>query len=267
MSIDPVGSYAFDSLVNRQEEFERLLKQATVLPELELDVLKQHGLKAGINILDAACGPGALSCLIGKNIEQVKITGIDINSSLLEEAKKLALQQNLDIDFHQADIYNLSYQEQFGFIYSRFLFQHLQAPEKALNSLYSALQPNGRICLMDVDDGWLNLYPDIPAFKHICQKALDFQSRQGGDRLVGRKLRSYLKAAGFTNIKTNVVAVNSDQIGIEEFIRITTGFKKEAFKESGEDGERHLREIWQSIEESDVFGIVGVFVVSGEKKC
>lgn len=266
MSINSEGSYAFDSLLNQQEEFKRLLKQATALPELELDVLKQHGLKDGIHILDAACGPGAISCLIGKSTKQTTIKGIDINSSLLEEAKKLAAQQELEINFHQADIYNLSYENQFGFIYSRFLFQHLEAPLKALSSLYRALQPNGRICIMDVDDGWLSLYPEIPAFKHVCQKALEFQSRQGGDRLVGRKLRTYLKEAGFTNIKADVITINSDQIGIEEFIRITTGFKKEAFKESGEDGEKYLEEIWQAIEKADVFGNVGVFIASGEKQ-
>ena len=262
------GSYAFDKLKNKEDEFKRLLQQATMLPDLEINILGQHGLKEGIRILDAACGPGAISCLIKQRFNNVDVVGSDLNSNLLEVAAKTADKFGHQIEFRQEDVYNLPFSEEFDFAYTRFLFQHLQKPEQALRSLANALRPGGRLCIVDVDDGWLNLYPELSAFEQICRKARENQANLGGDRLVGRKMRNYLQDAGFSEIKVDVVAINSDQIGINDFLKITTGFKAEALATPGDKAENEflMEEIWKAAKEKDLFGIVGVFVASGMKK-
>ena len=259
------GTYAFDSFEKKDLELMRLFKQATLITDLELNALEQHGLRDGIKLLDAACGPGAMSCIIAQRFKNIKVIGIDINENLLKEARELAKSKELNIEFCHSDIYNIDLNEGFDFIYCRFLFQHLKDPKAALKSLYSALAPGGRLCITDVDDSWLTLYPEVSAFESLTQKGIQRQSKAGGDRMVGRKLRNYLKASGFSNIKVDVLPINSDEIGIKQFIEISTSFKENLVAANENDPKGDLEELHKAIDNGDFFGITGLFIVSGAK--
>ncbi|HEX3029826.1 MAG TPA: methyltransferase domain-containing protein [Clostridia bacterium] len=265
MPLDNNITYAFDVFEKKDVELNRLFKQASAITDFELEFLQQHGLQDGIRFLDAACGPGAISCLVAQKYMNMKVVGVDINKTLLEEAEKLAKDKGLQIEFCQSDIYDLKFEGCFDFVYSRFVFQHLSEPHKALKSLYRTLRPGGRLCIADVDDSWLFLYPEVEAFQSLTRKGIERQAKAGGDRLVGRKLRNYLKDSGFTDIRVDVIPINSDQIGVKQFIDISTSFKENLVPAHENDNKGDLDELWKEVNKGDFFGMAGLFIISGLK--
>ncbi|MDP4183189.1 MAG: class I SAM-dependent methyltransferase [Bacillota bacterium] len=265
MKNNKAGTYTFDEFANKEAELNRLIEQASLVSQLEFKLIKAHGLSDGMKVLDAACGPGIISCMISQNLKNANVTGIDINDNLLEKAKQRSIEQGLDIRFMKGDIYDLPFEDEFDFAYCRFLFQHLENPMKAIQAIYKALKPGGKLCIVDVDDDWLTLYPELPEFKELCDLTYEAQKQKGGDRYVGRKLRSLIKSC-FKDISVNVQALNSDEIGVERFLNLTTDFKKEFFQANDLQHIEHLFDVIKEKTTSiDYFGIIGIYIVSGTK--
>lgn len=259
-------SYQYDTWRDREAELQRLRKQATLLTKKELDMLTHFGLRDGMCVLDAACGPGQFSATLSSVLPNSKIVGIDINETLLEEAKRMAESGNTKVLFEQADVYDLPFCEEFDFIYCRLLFQHLSNPHRALQSLYKALRPNGILCIMDIDDDWLAIEPAVPDFDYLRERSCEYQALLGGDRRVGKKLRNYLKHAGFSQLQVDLITTHTDEIGMDLFIDIIATFRVEQVRNLGEqDADKYLQQLRDTARENDLFGIVTPFVVAGRK--
>ena len=156
------GSYDFTALGSESGELERLQLQASRSAHLELQMLQKMGLRDGQKVLDVACGPGVISRLIAKAHPASQVTAMDLNGELLDVARQQAISAGLEaIHFLQGDVYSPPLQdEQFDFIYARLLFQHLEHPLRALETIRKLLKPNGVLCVLDIDDSWLTLVPD-----------------------------------------------------------------------------------------------------------
>ena len=263
----PAGTYHLSSFSDSEGELSRLKKQAALLPQLEMEYLIRHGLTPEMAVLDAACGPGVISFMIDDYLTSGSVTGVDLDESLIEDAKSNALAKGKSINFLQGNVLELPFTSQFDFIYCRFLFQHLAQPERAMASLFKALKPGGILCVTDVDDEWLFLHPKVEAFDTLKTLAGMHQAEKGGNRYVGRSLRGLLRDAGFEKTTNDIIPVNSDMIGLDIFIQITTRFKKEIVRQvpGGPDPNLLLQEIDEAINREGAFGMIGVFSVSGQK--
>ncbi len=273
MQTSSFGSYAFGDFASNEAELTRLHAQATAAWALEKSRILDAGLTPGMKVLDLACGPGFISRLIAAELgPEGSVLGIDLNDRLLQIAEKTAADWNASaeepragLSFKKADVYDLDLAENsVDFVYARFLFQHLERPLDALAQIRRVLKPGGRFIVADADDALFSLYPEPPALKPLLKTASRAQRRRGGDRQVGRKLPYYLKRAGFTDVATDIVVVSSDDIGLEEFLSVTTRFKVEWLPE----GER--KEAWEMLDtigrnagSETVHAMTGVYAVSG----
>lgn len=265
---DTQSTYNLQTCEDKDAELARLKAQANLLPELEWQIMLRHGLKTGFTVLDAACGPGNTSALISQRLNgDVELTGIDQDEELLNEGRKLAQEKQLAITFQQANVYHLPFESQFDFIVCRLLLQHLADPLAAILSLKKALKPGGRLLIMDINDEWLFLEPRIPAFDRLIELGTYYQQQMGGNRLIGRAVRNLLHQAGFTDLQTDILGINSDMIGIDTFLHITTNFRKEVFNGNLDkaDPQQLISEIQEAVQKQNTFGMLGVFHVSGVK--
>ncbi|MBW4455979.1 MAG: methyltransferase domain-containing protein [Nostoc indistinguendum CM1-VF10] len=262
------NSYLLDNFFEKEKELERLKQQATAIIDHEKIIWSQAGLTASMNVLDLACGPGIISCELAKFVTSGKVTGFDLSETLLEIAR---CYQNIErvenVFFRQGDIYQTNFVEQtFDFAYARFIFQHLSEPNKALQNIYQVLKPDGILCIVDIDDAWLTLYPEPASFSSLNQKAARGQQSKGGDRHVGRKLSTYLQTAGFTNVRTSVHVFTTDDIKMKAFLDITVGFKHEMIPlEQREIAIQELKDIYSVLDNPHAWGGVGVFVTTGRR--
>jgi ubiquinone/menaquinone biosynthesis C-methylase UbiE len=266
MANEHAGSYDFGGFEENQGELERLKRQAAIAAELERSILQRVGLREGMTVMDLACGPGIVTGLLARMAAPGMVTGIDLNETLLDEAQAFAAAEGVEnVRFRQGDVYALDEPHgHYDFIYARFLFQHLAEPQKALEQVLPLLKPGGKLCVLDIDDDWLSIYPEPEGFRSFTRRAAEGQNAYGGDRRVGRKLGHLLQNSGFTHVDETVITVTSRQIGMRNFLDITTGFKREQVpKEQAAEARRELENIYSLAEAGDAWGFVGVFVATG----
>jgi SAM-dependent methyltransferase len=107
------------------------------------------GIGEGDRVLDSGCGPGLVSCYLGRYVQHV--TGVDLTPAMIREAKERAASQGLtNTEFQVGDMEHLVYSDQeFDAAISRFAFHHLERPEQAMKELFRVVRPGGKVVVMD----------------------------------------------------------------------------------------------------------------------
>lgn len=135
---------------DRREKI-RLQDQASTLVEL---LHSDTSYPAGSRVLEAGCGVGAQTITLAKNSPDARITSIDISNSSVIEAEKKAAAGVTNVQFKQADIFNLPFnQESFDHVFVCFVLEHLAQPIEALRILKKQLKKGGTITVIEGDHG------------------------------------------------------------------------------------------------------------------
>jgi ubiquinone/menaquinone biosynthesis C-methylase UbiE len=113
-------------------------------------LIEMSGVSKKDSVLDIACGSGIVACEFAKHSHHV--TGIDITKGMLDEAKKLQLQNNLtNIDWILDDVVPLQFLDsQFSIVVTRFSFHHFMDYEKVFDEMIRVCKPTGTIMVVDV---------------------------------------------------------------------------------------------------------------------
>ena len=103
-----------------------------------------------LDILDVGTGTGFFAILLAEKGHRVE--GIDLTPAMLEEARTLAKQRNLDITFREMDAQNLAYPDDtFDVVISRNLTWALPDPERAYAAWFRVLKPGGVLLNFDAE--------------------------------------------------------------------------------------------------------------------
>jgi phospholipid N-methyltransferase len=180
----------------------------------------------GCLILEAGCGVGAQTKIIAPKNPDSNFISVDISTESLKQASKEIQQLYIsNVEFKQADIYNLSFPDQFfDCVFICFVLEHLTNPINALKELKRVLRNGGTIMAIEGDHGSALFYPDSKfAYQSIdCQVQL--QKLGGGNSNIGRELFPLLKATGFDNVSVSprMVYVDASKPNlVEGFIKNT----------------------------------------------
>lgn len=264
------GSYTFEADPSMKVELDRLKKQATMAAPIERQILQATGLQKGMTAMDVGCGPGFVSIEIAKIVgEQGHVLGVDISDTLLRTATAYAAEVGItNTSFLSGSVYNLSVAAaSCDYAYARFFVQHLERPLDALQQISQTIKPGGRICLVDVDDQWLTLYPEPEAFEDYNQRAIQGQKASGGDRYIGRKLGYYLQEAGFINPRIQIIPVTSSDIGMDAFMEIAISPRWKMLPEAERaEGQKQYQRFREEMTQSPkAWGMLALFVASADK--
>ena len=103
-----------------------------------------------LDILDVGTGTGFFAVLLAQQGHRVE--GIDLTPAMLEEARTLAKQRNLDITFREMDAQNLAYPDgTFDVVISRNLTWTLPDPQRAYAEWFRVLKPGGVLLNFDAE--------------------------------------------------------------------------------------------------------------------
>ncbi|WP_437638731.1 GNAT family N-acetyltransferase [Sorangium sp. So ce854] len=268
MQTGETGSYEFGAFRDNDVELGRLKHQARVGLALERAIWAKLGIRPGMKVLDLASGPGVVSCELARAIDPGQVVGVDANPRFIEIARAVQQEEQVkNVEFRRGNAYELDVEAgSFDVVYARFLFQHLDQPGRALSEIFRVLRPGGMVCVGDIDDGWLMLHPEPARFSAFVAKAAAAQRAKGGDRAIGRKLYGLFKAAGFTDVRTSVLPVTSQDLGLKNLLEIITGFKRELIPASQiAEAEQDLADVYTTLSDPDAWGAVGVFYAVGKK--
>jgi SAM-dependent methyltransferase len=181
---------------------ERLHDQAQTLAEL-----LHHDISypAGSRVLEAGCGVGAQTVTLARHSPEARITSIDVSAgSLAAAARKAEAVGITNVDFRQADIFDLPFEpESFDHVFVCFVLEHLARPVAALEILRGMLRPGGTITVIEGDHGSAYFHPDSDAAQDAIRCQIELQRAAGGDALIGRQVYPLMTAAGFDDVRVS----------------------------------------------------------------
>jgi SAM-dependent methyltransferase len=179
-----------------ERESNRLADQANALEEL---LLRDTAYPPGSTVLEAGCGVGAQTLPLTRRSPGAAITAIDLSAASLDLARlRLGAAGLSGVTFLQADVRRLTFADSsFDHVFVCFLLEHLRDPADALQELRRVLKPGGTITVIEGDHGTFVFHPPTPASLEVWSCLVQAQAAAGGDSLIGRRLYSLLRDAGF----------------------------------------------------------------------
>ncbi len=108
------------------------------------DLVHFAGVSAGDRVLDAACGTGVVALTSARL--GARATGADLTPALLERARENAALAGLTIDFHEADVEALPFDDgEFDCVLSQFGHMFGPRPAVTVSELLRVLRPGGTL--------------------------------------------------------------------------------------------------------------------------
>ncbi len=184
---------------------ERLALLSSIFAESTGRLLDRAGVHAGARCLDAGCGGGDVSLELARRAgPSGRVLGIDLDDAKLDIARAEAASAGLAVDYRAADIAGLE-PGPLDLVYMRFLLSHLPDPAAALRAASNALVAGAAIVVEDVDFRGHFAHPESTALGRYVEIYTRVVHRRGGDANLGARLPSLLAAAGFEDIRFDVL--------------------------------------------------------------
>jgi SAM-dependent methyltransferase len=194
-------------LMENQEETIRL--EAKTKPGAVRSEAKWCGVKPGMHVLDAGCGPGKTTSILFRMIQPGgTIEGLDYSKERIEYAKGKYGSHGA-IDFRVRDLrHPLDDAVLFDLIWARFVLEYnRKESSNIVKNLTSRLKPGGCLCLIDLDYNCLTHYELPSRMEHILFNLSNAAEKEYNfDPYIGRKLYAYLYDLGYENINIDVRA-------------------------------------------------------------
>ncbi len=190
-------------------------------------VIEKLNLKPGQKFLDCPCGIGRISLPLAK--KGVRVTGVDITQSYLDELSKKAKRSGQKIDVLRGDMRRINYESQFdagGNLWTSFGYFEKESDNiQVLTKMYRALKPGGKFMLHVINRDWLmvNYQPrgwqQVGDMKSIEERYFDYRTsinhgtwhfiKDGKEKSFETSIRMYsfhelvsiFKSIGFTSIE------------------------------------------------------------------
>ena len=267
MSSETVTDFTAVDSSKDPEFFSRFLDAANTLPaifaskQIILDGLR---LRHGARILDLGCGLGDDTFQIAERVgASGRVTGVDVSSSMIDEARRRADGRGLAVDFEVGDSQALRFDTgAFDGVRAERMLMHVPDAERAVAEMARVLAPGGRISVFDFD--WETQVCDSPYKETTRTIALTFcDGMKNG--WIGRRMPRLFRSHGITD----VVVKNETLFVTYEFLKLLLGGHVARLHDNGALSREEANQWWTSLADADRDGTFlyafTAFIVSGTK--
>ena len=179
---------------------QRYLLQSTWTRSLRQYLFERVGIDSLGKILDVGCGTGVLEAELTQ-ITRAAVFGVDVDASAL----LVAAQYTPQTTFMRADGHYLPFPvSTFDLVMCHFTLMWVESPALFLSEMIRVGRPGGSVLAIAEPD-----YGGRIDFPLALEKLGAWQAQslrvQGADPILGRRLRSLFKQAGFSRIETGVL--------------------------------------------------------------
>jgi 2-polyprenyl-3-methyl-5-hydroxy-6-metoxy-1,4-benzoquinol methylase len=158
-------------------------------------------LKPATNLLDVGCGPGTLSIDLARHVAPGRVLGVDLDPSVVAEAKRTAEGSGLDIGFVAGDFAEVdTLNEGFDVVHAHQVLQHVGDPVKALRAMAGLARPGGIIATRDADYPAMSWFPQEPQLDRWLDMYVAVTARNGANADAGRQILHWAQQAGLRHI-------------------------------------------------------------------
>lgn len=165
------------------------------------------GLAPGMRAIDVGCASGEVLREMARIVAPARVVGFDASTERIAESKQIDRDLGLNnVDYQVGDVCDMPWpDDQFDFVWSRFLFEYLPQPIRALRELKRIARPGGKVVVADLDGNCAFNYPLSDELSAGLAEIFDLiGARTGFDPFVGRKLYTYFFEVGFSEIKVDL---------------------------------------------------------------
>lgn len=165
-------------------------------------------LRPGMTVLDVGCGPGTITADIAALVSPGRVTAVDTTREILDQAAEVAAERGLDnLEFTTADVHALDFPDDtFDVVHAHQVLQHVGDPVRALREMRRVCRPGGVVAARDSDYAAMTWFPEVPAMDAWQDLYGRVARANGGEPDAGRRLLSWARQAGFTDITPTAAA-------------------------------------------------------------
>lgn len=165
-------------------------------------------LHPGQTVLDVGCGPGTITADLAALVAPGRVTAVDTGREILDRAAAAAAERGLDnIEFATADVHALDFpDDSFDVVHAHQVLQHVGDPVQALREMRRVCRPGGIVAARDSDYAAMTWYPEGPGMQQWQELYGRVARANGGEPDAGRRLLSWARQAGFTDITPTAAA-------------------------------------------------------------
>ncbi|MEU1470501.1 class I SAM-dependent methyltransferase [Streptomyces sp. NPDC005761] len=159
-------------------------------------------LRSGMSLLDVGCGPGTITADLAALVAPGRVTAVDTTQEILAQAADTASERGLDnVEFAVADVHALDFpDDSFDVVHAHQVLQHVGDPVQALREMRRVCRPGGIVAARDSDYAAMSWFPESPVMNAWQQLYGRVARANGGEPDAGRRLLSWAREAGFTDI-------------------------------------------------------------------
>jgi ubiquinone/menaquinone biosynthesis C-methylase UbiE len=208
--------------------------------EKDAEVFYQRlGIKPGTRLLDVGCGAGQLALIAAR--AGAKVTGCDIATNWLEQARTRAAAEGVDITFEEGDAEALPYEDaQFDAVTSMFGAMFAPRPELVAAELTRVCRPGGTIAMANwTPSGFIGLMFKTIA-RHIAPSGMPSPALWGDEATVRERFSD-----GIATLKLTPRLYRFEYPfppdAVVEFFRVNYGPMTRAFASLDASGQKALR--------------------------
>lgn len=153
-----------------------------------------------LSLLDIGAGPGTITADLAGLVGSV--TATEVEQEVLALSREYIGSRGLDnVSFDVQDVHRLSYPDgSFDVSHAHQVLQHVADPVRALAEMGRVTRPGGIVAVRDSDYGAFTWYPAVPVLDRWLQLYRTIARANGGEPDAGRRLLSWARQAGFTDI-------------------------------------------------------------------
>jgi len=166
-------------------------------------------LEPGMAVLDVGCGPGTITVGLAAAVAPGRVVGVDYDAGQLASARSAAASASVDnVSFEHADVSSLPFPDAtFDLVFENDVLVHLGGELGAgLAQIRRVVRPGGLFAARDAAADaavWGGQRDGLDEFDDIF---FAWHRQRGSDIMLGRRLRSLLRGAGFEVVRTSVSA-------------------------------------------------------------
>ncbi len=158
-------------------------------------------LRTGQRVLDVGCGPGTITLDLARLVTPGEVVGIDSAAEIITAAEHARAEGGVDnASYAAGDVYRLEFDDgTFDVVHAHQVLQHLTDPVAALREMRRVLRPGGLLAVRDSDYGAFTWFPLDSRLDRWLELYHEVTARNRAEADAGRFLRSWVRAAGFTD--------------------------------------------------------------------
>ena len=165
-------------------------------------------LTPGRTVLDIGCGPGTITLGLARRVAPGRTVGLDREPLPLESARAAAEENGLsNLEFAVGDAYRLDFpDDSFDVVHAHQVLQHLTDPVAGLIEMRRVCRPGGLVAVRDADYAAMTWHPADARLDRWLDISRRVARNNGGEPDAGRRLKSWVMAAGFTDLTCTAAA-------------------------------------------------------------